>query len=92
MRESPAIDIAQLLQEGGAVVSYSDPLVPTVSKGDLVLKEVSWERALKQGFDCGVITTAHPEFDYEAIANGAEWLIDTRNALKGFRGDHIQRL
>ena len=92
VRESPAIDIAQLLQEGGAVVSYSDPLVPTVSKGDLALKEVPWERALKQGFDCGVITTAHPEFDYEAIANGAEWLIDTRNALKGFRGDHIQRL
>ena len=74
------------------MVSYSDPLVPTVSKGDLVLEEVSWERALKQGFDCGVITTAHREFDYEAIANGAECLIDTRNALKGFQGDHIQRL
>jgi len=92
VRESPAIDIGQLLQQGGAVVSYSDPHVPTVSKGDLVLEEVPCERALKQGFDCGVITTAHSEFDYEAIANGAECLIDTRNALKGFQGDHIQRL
>ena len=92
VRESPAIDIGQLLQQGGAVVSYSDPRVPTVLQGDLVLDEVPCERALKQGFDCGVITTAHPEFDYEAIVNGAECLIDTRNALKGFLGDHIQRL
>ena len=92
VRESPALDIVRLLLRGGAVVSYSDPHVATVEQGDVTLKEVPWESALEEGFDCGVITTNHPEFDYEAIARRAARVIDTRNALKGFSGDHIHRL
>ena len=92
VRESPALDIARLLQRGGAIVSYSDPHVPTVEQGDVTLEEVPWETALEQGFDCGVITTNHPEFDYEAIATRASRVVDTRNALKGFSGEHIYRL
>jgi UDP-N-acetyl-D-mannosaminuronate dehydrogenase len=53
---------------------------------------VPWETALEQGFDCGVITTSHVDFDYEAIARRAPRIVDTRNALKGFSGDHIYRL
>ena len=30
MRESPALDIIQLLKKRGAVVSYSDPFVPSL--------------------------------------------------------------
>ena len=92
VRESPAIDVAHLLLRGGAVVSYSDPHVPVLSHEDLALEEVPWERALELGFDCGVITTDHPEFDYGAIARSAGCLVDTRNALRGFAGTHIHRL
>ena len=92
VRESPAVDIAQLLQRGGAVVSYSDPHVPRVELGELVLEAVSWDTALAQGVDCAVITTGHPEFDYADIARRASCIVDTRNALKGFSGEHIHRL
>jgi len=92
VRESPAVDIVRLLLRGGAIVSYSDPHVPTVEQGDVTLEEVPWETALEQGFDCGVITTNHLEFDYEAIATRASRVVDTRNALKGFSGEHIYRL
>ena len=92
VREAPAVDIARLLQRGGAIVSYSDPHVQTLEQGEVVLEEVGWETALDQGFDCAVITTNHPEFDYAAIARRAPRVIDTRNALKGFPGDHIYRL
>ena len=92
VRESPALDIARLLQRGGAIVSYSDPHVPTVEQGEVVLEEVPCEIALERGVDCAVITTNHPEFDYEAIASQAPRIVDTRNALKGFSGDHIYRL
>ena len=92
IRESPALDIARLLQRGGAIVSYSDPHVPTVEQDEVRLEEVGCETALEQGFDCAVITTSHPEFDYKAIASRAPCIIDTRNALKGFSGDHIYRL
>ena len=92
VRESPAVDIIRLLLRGGATVSYSDPHVPTVEQGDVTLEEVPWETALEQGFDCGVITTGHPEFDYAAIAERSVCLVDTRNALRGLSGDHIHRL
>ena len=92
VRESPAIDIAGLLQRGGAIVSYSDPHVPAFEQGDLVLEQVSCESALERGFDCGVITTSHREFDYDQIAGRSACLVDTRNALKGFSGAHIHRL
>ena len=92
VRESPAIDIAQLLQRGGAVVSYSDPHVPRVEQGEVVLDEVPSEIALERGVDCAVITTSHPEFDYASIASRAPCIVDTRNALKGLSGAHIHRL
>ena len=91
VRESPALDIARLLQRGGAIVSFSDPYVPMV-EGDVELEAVSCEAALDRGFDCAVITTSHAEFDYEAIVKLAPRIVDTRNALKGFSGDHIHRL
>ena len=91
VRESPALDIARLLQRGGAIVSYSDPHVPMV-EGEVELEAVPCETALEEGFDCAVITTNHAEFDYEAIARLAPRIVDTRNALKGFSGDHIHRL
>jgi len=92
VRESPAIDIAQLLQRGGAVVSYSDPYVSRVEQGEVALEEVPLEIALERGVDCAVITTSHPEFDYAAIVSLAPCIVDTRNALKRFSGDHIHRL
>lgn len=92
VRESPAIDIAQLLQRGGAVVSYSDPHVSSVVQGDVVLEAMEVEAALDGGFDCGVIVTSHREFDYGLIAERAPLLVDTRNALKGQTGSHIHRL
>jgi UDP-N-acetyl-D-glucosamine dehydrogenase len=91
VRESPALDIARLLQRGGANVSYSDPHVPMV-EGEVELEAVPCETALEEGFDCAVITTSHAEFDYEAIARLAPRIVDTRNALRGFSGDHIHRL
>ena len=36
-RESPALDIARLLEQRGAVVSYSDPHVPTVDDHGFVM-------------------------------------------------------
>jgi UDP-N-acetyl-D-glucosamine dehydrogenase len=91
-RESPAIDIAQLLQRRGATISYSDPHVPKVSHGDFVLDGIPVDAAWTRGMDCAVITTNHREFDYAAIASRAPIVVDTRNVLKDVRGGHIFRL
>ena len=92
IRESPAIDIALLLQERGAKLSYSDPFVPQLSEKTIQLEAIAPEIALANGIDCAVVTTQHPGVDYAAIAQRAAVVVDTRNALKGIEQDNIFRL
>jgi UDP-N-acetyl-D-glucosamine dehydrogenase len=92
VRESPAIDIARLLEQRGAVVSYSDPFVPVVEEGTFRMEAVDEREALRRGFDCAIITTHHKVFDYAALVAQAPLIVDTRNALKGYRGANIVKL
>jgi UDP-N-acetyl-D-glucosamine dehydrogenase len=91
MRESPALDIIELLHRRGAIISYSDPYVPELREGDLDLKETP-DSAVKDGIDCAVICTDHRAFNYPAIAKMFPVLVDTRNALKGIVAENVFRL
>jgi UDP-N-acetyl-D-glucosamine dehydrogenase len=91
-RESPAIDVARLLEQRGAEVSYSDPHVPVVDEHGFMLRAVPEAAALEAGVDCAVIITGHRLFDYDGLVARAPLIVDTRNALKGRVGGHIFRL
>ena len=91
-RESPAIDIARLLQQRGAIVSYSDPHVPVVDDHGFQMGETPLDRALSSGVDCAVIVTDHASTDYDALVRQAPLVVDTRNALRGVTAAHIFRL
>jgi UDP-N-acetyl-D-glucosamine dehydrogenase len=93
-RESPAIDVADLLERRGAVVTYSDHFVPAMpaEHGHKPRTEVPFAKALADGFDIAVITTAHKTFDYDTLVAQSPLILDTRNALKGRAGAHIFRL
>src|SRR3954454_11618184 len=80
MRESPALDILELLVRRGAIVSYTDPWVPELN-GAHAQKSVDFEPALKNGCDCAVITTDHKLFDYDRLSK-LPLVVDTRNAIK----------
>jgi UDP-N-acetyl-D-glucosamine dehydrogenase len=91
LRESPALDVLELLAKRGAIVSYTDPYVPELRHAHLDLKTVD-EKKMHEGVDCGVIVTDHKVFDYHAMVNRFPLLVDTRNALKGVTRDHVFRL
>ena len=91
MRESPALDVMELLARRGAIVSYTDPYVPTLDHGSLELCSVA-EDAAADGVDCALIITDHQSFDYPRIAREFPLVVDTRNALKQVRSDKIFRL
>jgi UDP-N-acetyl-D-glucosamine dehydrogenase len=91
-RESPALDVARLLEQRGATVTYSDPHVPMVDEHGVLMHAVPEAAALKAGVDCAVVVTAHRGFDYDALVAGAPLIVDTRNALKGRPEPHIFRL
>jgi UDP-N-acetyl-D-glucosamine dehydrogenase len=90
MRESPALDILQLLRRRGAELSYTDPYVPALDEGPLCLKSIA-ESAVN-GVDCAVIATDHTAFDYAAMPGRFPLIVDTRNALKGNPAKNIFRL
>ncbi len=92
VRESPALDVAALLLERGAAVTYSDPFVPSARAGAVTMEAVAVERALADGVDCAVITTDHDGVDYRAVADRAPLVVDTRNALAGVDAAHVFRL
>jgi UDP-N-acetyl-D-glucosamine dehydrogenase len=91
IRESPALDIIELLARKGAVVSYTDPYVPVLDHGTFNLCSVP-EEAAADGVDCALIITDHKLFDYPRIAREFPLVVDTRNALKQVRSDRIFRL
>ena len=90
IRESPSLDVILLLQRLGAVVTYSDPHVPTLHLDGLSL-DASPEDAAAAA-DCVVIVTDHSAFDYKALVERSRLIVDTRNALKGIDSAKIVRL
>ncbi len=92
MRESPSIEIMELLQKKGARVAYSDPhvpLFPAMRAHHFDLHSVELTAATLHDYDCVVLATAHQAFDYALIAANAKLIIDTRAAFKSFKQDNI---
>ena len=86
VRESPALDILEMLQDKGAKVAYHDPYVPEIQIDTLNLKCVTLDEARLKKADCVVITTNHSAYDYEWIVKHARCVVDTRNATKHVSG------
>jgi UDP-N-acetyl-D-glucosamine dehydrogenase len=92
-RESPALDVIELLHARGAEVSYTDPLVPELELPDKkLLKSMPLSAETLRHVDCAVIVADHSTFDYALVARESPTVVDTRNALKEFKGEHIRRL
>jgi UDP-N-acetyl-D-glucosamine dehydrogenase len=89
VRESPALDVIELLLRRGATVTYSDPFVPEIDHGPHQMKAVSMDSAIGTGADCVVIITDHKAFDYPSIVAAFPLIVDTRNALKGVKSDKV---
>ena len=85
-RESPSFKLIELLAARGAVISYSDPHIPTLPKmRSFDVPELSSELLTPEylsDLDCALIATDHTAFDYSAVVNGSKLVVDTRNATK----------
>jgi UDP-N-acetyl-D-glucosamine dehydrogenase len=90
VRESPALDILELLVKRGAKVSYTDPYVPDLQHGGHSFQQVPFDTAVSSTVDCAVIATDHKVFDFARIAK-MPLVVDTRNAIKS-PGPQIFRL
>ena len=76
--ESPAFPLAARLREGGAEVSYCDPLVPLCALGE----SRDLDAALEDGVDVCVVLVDQDGVELESVATADVLVVDTRAALR----------
>ena len=87
-RQSPSYVLMDLLHERGAEVAYYDPYLPVVKPTRehphlTGRKSVEWNRATIESFDLVLIATNHSCVNYHDLADWAQCIVDTRNAMAG---------
>jgi UDP-N-acetyl-D-glucosamine dehydrogenase len=86
LRESPTLKIMQLLGERGALIEYNDPYFPELHKmrhyNYAGMRSVDLTPQNLAGYDCVVIATDHSNYDYAAIVEASQLVVDSRNATR----------
>jgi UDP-N-acetyl-D-glucosamine dehydrogenase len=96
IRESPSIELIELLKSRGASVDYNDPHVPRTPKQrehNLGMTSKKLTAASLRSYDCVLIATDHTAYDYDWIVRHAKLVVDTRNAavnVKSPRGKVVK--
>jgi UDP-N-acetyl-D-glucosamine dehydrogenase len=85
-RESPSYLLMSLLADRGAEVEYYDPYVPVIKPTRehsrwAGKKSTKWNRASVRSFDLVLIATNHSSVNYRELADWANCVVDTRNAM-----------
>jgi UDP-N-acetyl-D-glucosamine dehydrogenase len=82
-RESPALNVIDLLIKDGANTVYYDPYIPEYRyKGKVHTGAKELTDEMLREADITILCTAHSCFDYQKIAKLSQEIFDTRNALK----------
>lgn len=90
-RESPTFELMNRFADLGAEVAYHDPFIPEIGptrenarwQG---LTSVPWSRAEITACDAVVIATNHRVLDLAALADWADLVVDTRDAMRDITG------
>jgi len=85
MRESPAVEIMELIHAKGAQVAYHDPHVPVFPRMREHYFELSSEPltvANLASFDALVLATDHDDVDYPLVLEHAALIVDTRGKFR----------
>ncbi len=82
-RESPALEIMDIVARKGGVVSYNDPHIPVIqSHGRDPKHSLKLSPETLADADCVVLTTNHDAFDIEFIQKHSKLIVDMRNMVK----------
>ncbi|WP_397377519.1 UDP-N-acetyl-D-glucosamine 6-dehydrogenase [Pseudomonas sp.] len=93
MRESPSVEIMELIEAKGGIVAYSDPHVPvfpTMREHHFELSSEALTAENLASFDAVVLATDHDKFDYTLIQAHARLLIDSRGKYRAPQANVIK--
>ena len=81
-RESPAIEIMNLLLEAQAKVVYHDPYVPEIQINGEIFMSVELTASNLAAADLVIIATDHSNIDYIKLVDRAKAVLDTRGVTR----------
>ena len=81
-RESPAIEIGELLLAVGVDLSIHDPLIPSLILAGRQFTTIPLTQEAVESADLVIITTDHSGIDYKWLVRHSRRVLDTRNATK----------
>ena len=89
MRESPSLELMELLIEHGAKMEYYDPFIPEIPPTRkharfTGMRSIEWTMEAVADFDAVIIATKHSGIDWEEMTRHSQLVIDTRNASRNF--------
>ena len=90
LRESPALEILDMLRRKGADVSYHDPYCPEIrddghTPPGAVGRSIDLTDEALSEADAVMIVTDHSSFDWARVCNLSRIVVDTRNACAAHR-------
>ena len=92
IRESPALDVIELLRRKGAEVLYHDPLVNKEQPELADIESVDLTPESVASFDCAAVVTGHDGINYDMVLEHIPFLVDTRNVYRGWKSEKLVRL
>ena len=82
-RESPAIDVIEILNKNGASVEFYDPYIPEYKhRGEKLRGIDKINGKIISEYDLIIIAASHTNIDYNMINDNAKAIFDTKNAMK----------
>jgi len=85
MRESPSVELIEMLLELGADVDYHDPYVPVLPpmrEHQLDMKSMSLNDETINSYACVILATDHDGVDYDHILKNCALFVDSRGVIR----------
>ena len=97
VRESPGLELLELLRRKGAAVTYHDPHIPQLrlfdhnSEPEQMEAQPLTEAYLREQ-DCVLIVTDHSAYDWPWVVAHSKLIVDTRNATRAVPDARARRI
>lgn len=93
-RESPALEVIEILESKGANVEYYDPFISEYKhNGNTKKGKSELNEELLKNADLVVVTASHSTVDYNFVQKNSHVIFDTKNAMKKVKNrDNIELL
>lgn len=93
LRESPGLEVFELLRDSGACVEYNDPHARSFTdKYGEKVSSVELKYSRLSEYDCIILITNHKAYDSNMVVKNSKLIVDTRNAFKEFDDPKIIKI